>query len=161
MSLVINNRLPFPTISRDNFLTPFDKMFDTLFESNFPEIVNTVGVKPFEGTAYPKVNVYEYDDRVGVIAEIPGISKEDLTIDVEDNVLTIKGSKHGAVGRAMEDNATVLRKELKHSSFERRFTLGESLDGDKIKAKFKDGILSIDIPKTEIEEPKKSYVKIS
>tara|TARA_Y100000310_G_scaffold255984_1_gene263673 strand:- start:156 stop:638 length:483 start_codon:yes stop_codon:yes gene_type:complete len=160
MSLVLKQP-NFPGISRDNFLTPFDHLFDTMFESNFPEIVNTVGVRPFEGSAYPKVNVYEYDDKVGVIAEIPGISREDLTIDVEDDVLTIKGSKHGAIGRAMEDNATVLRKELKHSAFERRFTLGESLDGDNIKARFKDGILSIDIPKVEVEQTKKSYVKIS
>jgi HSP20 family protein len=160
MSLVLKHPT-FPGISRDNFLTPFDRLFDTMFESNFPEIVDTVGVRPFEGTAYPKVNVYEHEDKVGVVAEIPGISKEDLAVDVEDNVLTIKGSKHGAIGRAMEENATVLRRELKHSSFERRFTLGESLDGDNIKARFKDGILSIDIPKTEIKEPKKSFVKIS
>ncbi len=160
MSLVLKNP-NFPSISRDNFLTPFDHLFDTMFESNFPELVNTVGVRPFEGTAYPKVNVYEYDDKVGVIAEIPGISREDLTIDVEDDVLTIKGSKHGAIGRAMEDNATVLRKELKHSAFERRFTLGESLNGADIKARFKDGILSIDIPKVEVEQTKKSYVEIS
>ena len=153
MSLVLKQPT-IPGISRDNFLTPFDRLFDTMFESNFPEIVNTVGVRPFEGTAYPKVNVYEYDDKVGVIAEIPGISREDLTIDVEDDVLTIKGSKHGAIGRAMEDNATVLRKELKHSAFERRFTLGDSLDGDNIKARFKDGILSIDIPKVEVEQTK-------
>jgi len=55
----------------------------------------------------------------------------------------------------------VIRKELKHSAFERRFTLGESLDGDNIKAKFKDGILSIDIPKIEPEKPKRNFVKIS
>jgi HSP20 family protein len=160
MSLVLKHP-NFPNISRDNFLTPFDHLFDTMFESNFPEIVNTVGVKPFEGSAYPKVNVYEYEDKVGVVAEIPGIDKDDLTVDVEDDVLTIKGSKHGAIGRAMEENATVLRRELKHSSFERRFTLGESLDGENIKAQFKDGILSIDIPKTEVGQPKKSFVKIS
>jgi len=72
--------------------------------------------------------------------------------------LTIKGNKHGF----MEDtDATVLRKELKHSAFERKFTLGESLDGDNIKASFKDGLLSVEIPKVEPEKPKKSFVKIS
>ena len=72
--------------------------------------------------------------------------------------MTIKGSKHGFD----EDlDATVLRRELKHSAFERKFTLGESLDGDNIKANFKDGILSIEVPKIEPELPKKSVVKIA
>ena len=148
----------FPTISRDNFLAPFDKMFDSMFETNFPEVAQSVGVNPFSNTAYPKVNVYEYDDKVGVVAEIPGIDKKNLSVDVEDDVLTIKGSKHGF---DEDTNATVIRRELKHSAFERKFTLGDSLDGDKIKANFKDGILSIEIPKMEEVKPKKSFVKIS
>jgi len=156
MSLVLKHN--FPAISRDEFLTPFDRLFDKMFEINFPEIVNTVGVKPFEGTAYPKVNVYEYDDKIGVVAEIPGIDKKHLSIDVEDNVLTIKGNKHGF---DEDSSAKVIRKELKHSAFERRFTLGESLDGGSIKANFKDGLLSIEIPKVEPEKPKRSFVEIS
>ena len=157
MSLVIH-RNGFPTISRDNFLTPFEKMFDSMFEENYPEVAQTVGVNPFSNSAYPKVNVYEYDDKVGVVAEIPGIDKKNLNVEVEDGVMTIKGSKHGFD----EDlDATVLRRELKHSAFERKFTLGESLDGDNIKANFKDGILSIEVPKIEPELPKKSVVKIA
>ncbi len=156
MSLVI--RSGFPTISRDNFLAPFDKMFDNMFETNFPEVAQTVGVNPFSSTAYPKVNVYEYEDKVGVVAEIPGIDKKNLDVEVEEGVMTIKGSKHGFDEAA---DATVLRRELKHSAFERKFTLGESLDGDNINASFKDGILSIEIPKIEPEKPKKSFVKIS
>ena len=148
----------FPTISRDNFLAPFDKMFDSMFETNFPEVAQSVGVNPFSNTAYPKVNVYEYDDKVGVVAEIPGIDKKNLSVDVEDDVLTIKGSKHGF---DEDTSATVIRRELKHSAFERKFTLGDSLDGDKIKANFKDGILSIEIPKMEEVKPKKSFVIIS
>ena len=78
MSLVIH-RNGFPTISRDNFLTPFEKMFDDMFETNFPEVAQTVGVNPFSNSAYPKVNVYEYEDKVGVVAEIPGIDKKNLS----------------------------------------------------------------------------------
>ena len=145
-------------IKRDDFLAPFDRMFDNMFETNFPEVAQTVGVNPFSGTAYPKVNVYEYEDKVGVVAEIPGIDKKNLDVEVEDGVMTIKGSKHGF---DEDTQATVLRRELKHSAFERKFTLGESLDGDDIKANFKDGILSIEIPKIEPEKPKKTFVKIS
>ena len=155
-SLVTRNNVPF--FDRDSFLTPFDKMFDQLFETSFPEVIRNVGVKPFEGTAYPKVNVYEYDDKVGIVAEIPGLDKKDLEIEVTDEVLTISGKKHSIVE---DENAKVLRRELKGSSFKRSFTLGESLNGDNIKASFKNGVLNIDIPKVEPEQPKKTFVKIS
>ena len=151
-------RNPFPIIDRDEFLTPFDRMFDKIVESNFPDITKSVGVKPFQGTAYPKVNVYEYDDKVGVVAEIPGLDKKDLSVEVEDGVLTISGDKHGLFD---DKGAKVIRRELKHSSFKRSFELGELLDGDNIKASFKDGLLSIDIPKAEPELPKRTEVKIS
>lgn len=147
----------FPTMSRENFLTPFDKMFDNMFHENYPEMVERVGVSPFEGSAYPKVNVYEYDDRVSVIAEIPGINKDNLEINIEDGILTVKGNKHGFVE---DDDATIVRRELKHSAFERKFTLGDSLDVDEVKARFKDGLLTITIEKIEEVKPKKSFVKI-
>ena len=148
----------FPIIDRDDFLTPFDKMFDQIVSTQFPEITKSVGVKPYQGSAYPKVNVYEYDDKVGVIAEIPGLDKKDLNVEVEDGTLTISGEKHH--GMFDEAKAKVLRRELKHSSFKRSFTLGDMLDGDNINATFKDGILSVEIPKTEPELPKKNIVKI-
>ena len=147
-----------PIIDRDNFLTPFDRMFDQIVENSFPDITKSVGVKPFQGTAYPKVNVYDYDDRVGIIAEIPGLDKKDLSIDVEEGVLTIAGNKHGLFD---DKGAKVIRKELKHSSFKRQFELGDLLNGDKIKATFKDGLLSIDVPKVEPKKPIKTSVKIS
>ena len=153
--VVLNHALPM--IDRDSFLTPFDKMFDQIVEASFPDVTKSVGVKPFQGTAYPKVNVYEYDTKIGVIAEIPGLDKKDLNVEVEDGVLTVSGEKsHGFD----EGEAKVLRRELKHSSFKRQFTLGEMLDGDNISANFKDGILSIEIPKIEPTLPKKNIVKI-
>jgi HSP20 family protein len=157
MTKVIYNT-NFPAIDREQFLTPFDKMFDQIINSQFPEIEKQIGVKPFQGTAYPKVNVYEYDDKVGVIAEIPGLDKKDLMIEVEDGKLTISGDKHGTFD---VKGAKVIRRELKQSSFKRQFELGDLLDGSKIKANFKDGLLSIDIPKIEPKIPEKKLVKIS
>ena len=149
-------RNPFPVIDRDSFLTPFDKMFDEIVTSAFPQINETVGVNPFGNTAYPKVNVYEYDDKVGIIAEIPGLDKKNVSVEVEENVLTISGDKHGFE----DDGGKCITRELKHSSFKRSFNLGEQLDGDEVSANFKDGILSINIPKVEPELPKKNIVKI-
>ena len=155
MTKVIYNHR-FPAIDRDEFLTPFDRMFDQIINTQFPEIEKQVGVKPFSGTAYPKVNVYEYDTKVGIIAEIPGLDKKDLKIEVEEGILIISG-EHGLFD---DEGAKVLRRELKGSSFKRQFELGEQLDGEKIKASFKDGLLSIDIPKVDQEKPKKVSVKI-
>ena len=129
-----------------------------MIETHFPNVVQQVGVKPYQGTAYPKVNVYEYEDKIGIIAEIPGLKKKQLNIEVEDGVLPISGDKHGI---EEQEGATVLRRELKASSFKRSFQLGELLDDSKVDANFNDGILSISIPKTEPEKPKKTCVKIS
>ena len=155
-ALITRNHIPF--FDRDEFLTPFDRIFDQMFESSFPDVMRTVGVKPYQGSAYPKVNVYEYDDKIGIVAEIPGLNKKQLNVDVEDGVLTISGDKHSTFE---EDGAKVIRRELKQSSFKRSFELGEQLDGDNIAANFKDGVLSVSIPKIEPEKPKKTFVKIS
>ena len=151
-------RTGIPFFDRDTFLTPFDKMFDSMVESQFPEVVKSVGVKPYQGSAYPKVNVYEYDDKVGIVAEIPGLDKKQLNVEVEEGILTISGDKHNTF---QDEGAKVLRRELKQSSFKRSFELGEQLDGDNIDASFKDGVLSVSIPKIEPEKPKKTFVKIS
>ena len=157
MTKLVFNTGNVPFIDRDEFLTPFDKIFDTMFEKQFPEVVEQVGVTPYSNSAYPKVNVYEYDDKVGIVAEIPGLSKKQIKVDVEDNILPISGDKHSVWDDA---KAKVLRRELKQSSFKRSFTLGELLDGDSVKANFKDGILSVEIPKTEPVVPKKHSIKI-
>ena len=143
-------------LNRDEFLTPFDKIFDELMNKQFPTFQEEVGVS-FNKGAYPKVNVYEYDDKIGIIAEIPGLDKKDVTVDVEDGILTISGDKHG-----LQDNGgKCITRELKQSSFKRSFNLGDHLDGEGVGAKFKDGLLSISVPKKEPEKPKKNFVKIS
>ena len=147
-----------PFFDRDEFLTPFDKMFDSMVETQFPDIVKQVGVKPYQGSAYPKINVYEWDDKIGIIAEIPGLRKKDLEIEVEDGVLTISGDKHNLFD---VKDAKILRRELKQSSFKRSFELGELLDGNNISAKFEDGVLSIDIPKSQPQVPDVKKIKIS
>ena len=142
--------------NRDEFLTPFDRIFDSLMDQTFPTFKEEVGVS-FNQGAYPKVNIYEYDDKVGIVAEIPGLDKKNVTVDVEDGVLTISGDKHGFDS----DGGKCITRELKQSAFTRSFNLGEHLDGTNVSAKFKDGMLSISVPKIEPEKPKKHSVKIS
>ena len=142
--------------SRDEFLTPFDKIFDELVQKTFPTFQEETGVS-FNQGAYPKVNIYEYDDKIGIVAEILGLDKKNVTIEVEDQVLIISGDKHGFD----TDGGKCISRELKQSSFKRSFNLGDHLDGDNVSASFKDGMLSIAVPKIEPEKPKKKFVKIS
>ena len=143
-------------LNRDEFLTPFDKIFDQLMAQQFPNFQEEVGVS-FNQGANPKVNVYEYDDKIGIVAEIPGLDKKNVSVEVEDQVLTISGDKHGF----KDDGGKCITRELKQSSFKRSFDLREHLDGDNVEASFKDGMLSISIPKKEPEQPKKHSIKIS
>ena len=143
-------------LNRDEFLTPFDKIFDQLIDKSFPNFKEETGVS-FNQGAYPKVNVYEYDDKIGIVAEIPGLDKSNVSVDVEEQVLTISGDKHGFDS----DGGKCITRELKQSAFKRSFNLGEHLDGTDVSAKFKDGMLSISVPKIEPEKPKKHSVKIS
>ena len=143
-------------LNRDEFLTPFDKIFDQLIDKSFPNFKEETGVS-FNQGAYPKVNVYEYDDKIGIVAEIPGLDKSNVSVEVEEDVLIISGDKHGFDS----DGGKCITRELKQSAFTRSFNLGEYLDGKNVSAKFKDGMLSISIPKIEPEQPKKHSVKIS
>ena len=142
-------------LNRDEFITPFDRIFDELMNKQFPAFQEEVGVS-FNKGSYPKVNVYEYDDKIGIVAEIPGLDKKNVSVEVEENVLTISGDKHGLE----DDGAKCITRELKHSSFKRSFNLGDHLDGEDVSDNFKYSMLSISIPKIEPTEPKKHSVKI-
>ena len=138
--------------NRNEFLTPFDRMFDNILSNQFPEFEKDFGIS-FEKGSFPKV---DYDDSIVIIAEIPSLNKDALNIDIEDGILSISGDKH----QLDDDNVRYIRKELKHSSFRRSFQLGELLDTDKISANFEDGVLRIEIPKKEPTIPKKQKVDI-
>jgi len=142
--------------NRDEFLTPFDKIFDNLMQQTFPTFQEEVGIS-FNQGAYPKVNVYEYDEKINIIAEIPGLDKKNVSVEVEEDILIISGDKHGFDS----DGGKCITRELKQSAFKRSFNLGEYLDGKNISAKFKDGMLIISVPKKEPEVPVKTSIKIS
>ena len=76
-------------------------------------------------------------------AEVPGLTKDDVSVEVKDNILAVSGERK--VKR--DDDAVYVRKELKRSSFKRSFSLGDNLDSERISAEFENGILTITIPK--------------
>jgi len=99
----------------------------------------------------PVVDIYENEENIVITAELPGVDKKDMTIDVKGRVLTLKGER-STDNEVKEDN--YYRQERSYGKFERAFALPKEVDLEKINADFKDGILKIDIPKAEKSKPK-------
>jgi HSP20 family protein len=104
----------------------------------------------------PVVDIFDRDDAIVIHAELPGVKKEDVAIEVKDNVLTLRGER--AESKEIKEDK-YYRKERTFGSFHRAFSLPAAINPDTIKATFKDGILEIEIPKPEEQKPKQ--VKIS
>jgi HSP20 family protein len=98
----------------------------------------------------PAVDVYDEDDLWVVTAEIPGVDKKDITVDVKDRVLTIRGER-ASENEVKEDK--FYRRERFYGKFERSFNLPPEVDPDKIQANYKDGVLKIEVPKSEAQKP--------
>jgi HSP20 family protein len=99
----------------------------------------------------PAANITELEGSFQLDLAVPGMSREDFKIDVENNLLTISSEKQ-AQNEENEKNFT--RKEFVYGSFSRSFTLPKSVDADNINASYKDGILQIVLPKKEEEKTK-------
>jgi HSP20 family protein len=103
------------------------------------------------GTWHPVVDMYDEDDRVVIKAELPGVDKKDIAVDVKDRVLTLSGERNYD-NEVKEEN--YYRRERAYGKFQRAFSLPADVDSDKIKADFKDGLLKIEVPKPEKQKPK-------
>jgi len=106
----------------------------------------------------PAVNTREADDAYYVEVDLPGVKKEDISIDVKDNVLTISGERKVEEERKEDE---FYRVESFYGKFERSFSLPEDVDADKIEAEAKDGVLTVKIPKAQSVDkaPKKIEIK--
>lgn len=104
----------------------------------------------------PAVDIYETEDSIVVKAELPGVDKNDVKIEVKDGVLTLKGEKK-VEKEVKEENFH--RIERAYGSFQRSFTLPQNVDKDKIKATFKNGVLEIVIAKKEESKPKEIKIE--
>lgn len=105
----------------------------------------------------PAVDIFENDDRISVLADMPGVRAKDLRIDLRENVLTLSGHVSAAESAS---EAQVLR-EYETGTFFRQFTLSEVIDQAKIDAKLSDGVLRLELPKLERAKPRQITVKAS
>jgi HSP20 family protein len=143
---------------RDEFLTPFDSLFDKVINQAFPNFGQEFGVNFFGNSSYPRVNVADTKNEVRIEAEIAGLGKEDVSVEYEEGMLTIAGDKQTEIE---DPDVQYVYKELKRSSFKRSFKVDDStLEVNKISAKFDNGILTVIIPKKKVVETKAKRVKI-
>jgi len=98
----------------------------------------------------PRINLYENGDIFEIRAEVPGIAKDDLNVNIQGNYLEISGSRTDDT----PDGYKVHRTERGTNTFSRSFTLPNDVDADKVEAQLKDGILYLTLPKSEVAKPK-------
>lgn len=107
------------------------------------------------GSWYPAVDMFENHDKIVIKAELPGMDKKDISVDVKDHVLTLSGERKYE-NEVKEEN--YYRRERASGKFKRSFHLPADVDPDKIKAEFKDGVLIVEMPKPEAQKPKQISV---
>jgi HSP20 family protein len=109
------------------------------------------------GTApsYPAMNVWTDEDSAVVTAELPGVILDDMDISVEDDVLTLRGSRQPD---EVED-VTYHRRERRYGTFLRTFRLPFRVDAEKVEATFTNGVLNIALPRAEADKPKKIAIR--
>jgi len=112
----------------------------------------------FLGTWSPAVDVYDKGNDMVIHAELPGLKKEDIDVHVDNNVLTIRGKKERKE-EVKEDG--YFRTERAFGTFSRSFSLPTTVDVKKIAADYKDGVLTLTLPKAEEAKPRQIAVKVS
>lgn len=106
----------------------------------------------------PSVDIDEEEDKYLIRADLPGVEKKDIDVKLENGVLSIRGEKST---ESETGSGKRHRTERFHGSFARSFTLPDSVEADKVDAAYKDGVLTLVIPKAEKARPKSIDIKIS
>jgi len=140
---------PLPELNR------IQSEINRIFEDPFSLLAPSTSF--FEGWE-PKIDIYENNDNITVRAELPGMKKEDITVSLDGDVLTIAGER-----KQEEENkeGETYRAERYFGRFQRSVTLPHPVDMKKVQATYKDGVLTIVLPKVEEAKPKQIDVKSS
>ena len=109
------------------------------------------------GNWVPPVDVAETQEKILVRAEVPGLKQEDIQIEFENGLLTLRGERK----HLKEEGVTWHRIERTYGNFSRSFTLPRTVDAERITASYRDGILEIDVPKKEEAKPKNIRIAVN
>jgi HSP20 family protein len=138
----VEDKAMLPTITKRNF-RPF--YMGSIFDDDFFPVMSN------KTSSMPAVNIREDEKKFMLDLAVPGIDKKDLKIDINEDVLTVSSETKNEV----EDNGDgYKRKEFSYASFCRSFQVPENVNREKIEANYKDGILSVSLPKFEEEKNK-------
>jgi len=139
-----------PSHQEDGFRSLFDIMSEPFF-SDFMTPANW-------GSGSFKVDVREKDGGYELIADLPGLKKEDISLSYENSYLTIAARQNGATDEK-DDKGDYIRRERHYGSMSRSFYI-DNIDENKIAAEFKDGVLTVDLPKAAVEVQKSKQISI-
>jgi HSP20 family protein len=147
-------------------MTVYDSLlpaFNGVFKADPFEILDSVFDRdyfPAFAARSPAVDVREKDGHYIIDAELPGVSEKELKLELKNGMLTLSTEKKEEKGDKDEAGKWI-RRERRESYFERSFELPEDADGDRIEAKFKDGLLTIEMPKKAEASPKLVQIKVA
>jgi len=139
------------------FVTTRSLQGDPVINRIFDVLGSLNGDSP-EASWVPPVDIFEDAEAIHILSEVPGVSPSDLKISLENNVLTIRGSKQQV---ARERTERVHRYERTYGTFERSFTLPATVDASNIKASYEHGVLTVTLPRAETAKPRRIEVQVA
>lgn len=134
-------------------LTSLREDMEHLFDSFFARYPR----EKAEGFWAPPLDIEETENEFVIKAELPGMKKEDIKISLSGDILAISGEKKKEVE---EKGKTYYRMERSYGKFQRNITLPAEVEMDKAKASYKNGILTLNLPKSEISKPREIPIKV-
>jgi HSP20 family protein len=143
-----------PTTDTANLSQCMERLFD---EMQGRGMWRTSEERPLRGSWVPAINILEREDSMVITADLPGLKAEDVEVTVEEGTLSIRGERK--LDEASEGE-TYHRVERLYGIFERTFTLPNSVDVDKIEARFSNGEMILTLPKREESKPRSVKIKV-
>ncbi len=139
---------------------PIDDLFDIQENINriFGNYLSTKGAQAKVLGWMPPVDITESENEYVIKADIPGMKKEDIKISLENNTLSITGERKE---EKEEKNKNYIKKEKSYGSFMRSFALPHTVDAKGIKATYKEGVLTVTVPKSEEAKPKEIKIEVN
>jgi HSP20 family protein len=129
---------------------PFDALYQLQQALDTSRTSNWLGSGPSSGGGYPPLNVFRKGDDIVVLAEVPGVRKADLEIQVKGNTIRIAGTKNVHYG----NEVALHRRERPAGRFDRAVTVPVEIDAAQVKAECREGILALYLPRAERDKPK-------
>jgi HSP20 family protein len=149
-------------IRRDPFveLTSLQDRVNRLFNQAFGGFEGVGIEQPFTSAEIvPPIDIVEGEEKIVLVAEVPGVKPEDLVVTLENNILTITGERK--LKEVEEEKENLLRVERRFGKFARSFTLPAAVDPEKVVATFENGLLTITLAKREEFKPKQINIAVT